>query len=94
MRDLIQKLWQSIVARDVDTKTPEVTPQVTPEVTPQVSKHAAWKLNTTMHYEKMVEDHLRTKAYLIAEKDGFRKDPAVYWEEARHDYLASETHCG
>lgn len=29
------------------------------------------------------EADLRLRAYLIAEKDGFRQDPAVYWEEAQ-----------
>lgn len=46
-------------------------------------KEDQWKRETTMHHERLVEEHLRLKAYLIAEKDGFSKDPAVYWEEAQ-----------
>lgn len=42
-----------------------------------------WKNTTTMDHAKLVEEHLRCKAYFIAEKDGFKKNPVEYWEQAR-----------
>lgn len=47
-------------------------------------KPADWKRDTTMNHDKLIDEHLRQKAYLIAEKDGFRKNPEEYWQEAHH----------
>jgi hypothetical protein len=75
MRDIIADLWRSICCKKAD-----VTP--TQDV-PSKDEPSGWKHARTMHHEKLVEEHLRIKAYLIAEKDGFRKNPIEYWEEAR-----------
>jgi len=87
MLDLIQRIWKSIVARDsnvnpVDPHTETICSECEGDC-PGNDRDAAWKRETTQDHGKLVEEHLKVKAYLIAEKDGFRKDPAVYWEEAQ-----------
>jgi len=89
MRDLIQSIWKSLVAtRDRYVKPDVHTETICPEGGGDCpgngcDKFDTWKHETTQDHGKLVEEHLRLKAYLIAEKDGFRKDPAVYWEEAQ-----------
>lgn len=75
MIDAIARIWNSM--RHKDDGTP-----VVPKDPPHVPDDG-WKHQRTMDHEKLVEEHLRQKAFLIAEKDGFRKDPAEYWEEAK-----------
>ena len=75
-------LWAWFCGRDVQRER-QIARGIAILATDVADNPDAWKRHTTMHHEKLVEDHLRLKAFLIAEKDGFRKDPAEYWEEAK-----------
>lgn len=41
-----------------------------------------WKRVCHTDIGKLVEKQLQEKAYYIAEKDGFKKSPEEYWQEA------------
>ena len=34
------------------------------------------------YYKKIIKDQIRTSAFLLAQKDGFKKSPEYYWIEA------------
>ena len=42
-----------------------------------------WKRTRCLDFGALVEEHLKTKAFLIAEKDGFKKTAEEYWNEAK-----------
>jgi len=42
-----------------------------------------WKRTRCLDFEALVEDHLKTKAFFIAEKDGFKKTASEYWTDAK-----------
>lgn len=42
----------------------------------------SWKFKTCYDHQALVQEHLSKKAYYIAEKDGFKKTPKEYWQEA------------
>ncbi len=48
-----------------------------------VSYDEAMKTYHIGMHKVYTEADIRLRAYLIAEKDGFRQDAAVYWEEAQ-----------
>jgi len=78
----INKLWRFITGKNrCDMHVEHICHGV--DGVKRVIDNPNWKHERTLHHEKLVEEHLRLKAYFIAEKDGFRKDPAVYWEEAK-----------
>ena len=42
----------------------------------------SWKWKTTYDHKALVQQHLEVRAYYLAEKDGFKKTPEEYWQEA------------
>ena len=78
------------VARKTARTVPhKPAPSVTPAIVPETRAAAPAAVPTAAPTSKVTPEHryrmIQKAAYLYAEKDGFKRDPAQYWLTAESD---------